>query len=407
MAAAQIQFTPEGDAALFSAIPAAPAVFALRGEPGTEPYVSKTSDLKRRLVRLLGAPEEHSRRLNLRDRCRTIEYTLTGSDFESGFLLYKILRREFPRNYRDRLKLRFAPLIKLNLENAYPRAYVTRRIGKLNSTSRYYGPFGTRAAAEKFLNDALDFFKMRRCDFDLNPDPSFPGCMYSEMKMCLAPCFKGCSDEEYSREVMRVREFLESGGSSLERELTLQREKASEELQFEEAATIHGRMEKLRGILGATALPEIARPIEKLNAVMVQPSAETGAVSLFKITQGVIADPVGFTVEETEAPGAAGAPKKAQPRSMESRISERLAEVPDPKPASATELNEHLAILKRWYYRSRKTGELFLTDERGELPLRKIVRGVGRVLRGEKAEGIASDEAHRAYWLARTREEQK
>lgn len=404
MPATQLEFAPERDAAILSGIPAAPAVFILRDEAGSEPYVSKTSDLKRRLTRLLSPPEEHSKRLNLRERCRSIGYTLTGSDFESGFALYKILRREFPRNYRDRLKLRFAPLIKLNLENAYPRAYVTRRIGKLNSPSRYYGPFPTRAAAEKFLNDALDFFKMRRCDFDLNPDPSFPGCMYSEMKMCLAPCFKGCSDEEYSREVARVREFLESSGASLERDLAMQREKASEDLQFETAAAVHVRMEKLRGILGATSLPEIARPIEKLNAVMVQPSAEPGALSLFRILHGIIADPVSFTVEETEMPGAAGTAKKAQPRSMESRIAERLAEVPEPKPVSATELNEHLAILKRWYYRSRKTGELFLTDERGELPLRRIVRGVGRVLRGEKAEGIGTDEAHRAYWLARTRE---
>ena len=414
MPSQRVEFAPERDAAIFAALAAAPAVYILRGDEGTEPYISKTSDLKRRLTRLLGPQEEQGKRLsfNLRERCRTIEYTPTGSDFESGFLLYKILRREFPRgerNYRDRLKLRFAPLIKLNLENPYPRAYVTRRIGRMNSPSRYYGPFASRAAAEKFLNDALDFFKMRRCDFDLNPDPSFPGCMYSEMKMCLAPCFKGCSDDEYRGEVARVHDFLESSGQTLQRELAEQREKASEDLQFEAAATIHGRMEKLHAILGATSLPEIARPIEKLNAVLVQPSVEKGAVSFFKITHGVIAGPVNFAVEETtEITSASGAAtvKKAQPRSMESRISECLAQVPDSPAASAMELNEHIALLKRWYYRSRKTGELFLTDERGELPLRRIVRGVGRVLRGEKAEAAGSDEAHRAYWLARTREEE-
>ena len=413
MLSRRIEFAPERDAAIFAELPGAPAVFIMRGEAGSEPYVSKTSDLKRRLTRLLSAPEEQGKRLNLRERCCTIDYTLTGSDFESGFLLYMILRREFPRNlprnYRERLKLRFAPLIKLNLENPYPRAYVTRRIGKLHSTSRYYGPFASRAGAEKFLNDALDFFKMRRCDFYLNPDPGFPGCMYSEMKMCLAPCFKGCTDDEYRHEVAQVRAFLESGGQSLERDLAEQREKASAELQFEAAAAIHGRMEKLRGILGATSLPEIARPIEKLNAVMVQPSAEKGAVSLFKITRGMIAEPVSFAVEEkTEAASASGgsAVKKPAPRSMESRISECLAQIPETQSASAIELNEHLAILKRWYYRSRKTGEIFLTDERGEFPLRRIVRGIGRVLRGEKAEAAGSDEAHRAYWLARTREEE-
>ena len=51
--------------------------------------------------------------------------------------------------------------------------------------------------------------------------------------------------------------------------------------------------------------------------------------------------------------------------------------------ASAAELNEHIAILKRWYYRGRRTGEVFLCDQRGELPLRRIVRGIGRVYRGE------------------------
>jgi excinuclease UvrABC nuclease subunit len=409
----RVEFVPERDDAVVVAMPSAPAVFILRGDPGSEPYISKSSDLKRRLIRLLGAPEQGKRTaFSLRERCRSIEYTLTGSDFESGFLLYTILRREFPRgphNYRERLKLRFAPLIKLNLENPYPRAYVTRRIARLNSASRYYGPFPSRSSAEKFLNDALDFFKMRRCDFDLNPDPSFPGCMYSEMKMCLAPCFKGCSDEEYRREVARVEEFLESSGTSLERELAGQRERASEELQFEAAAAIHARMEKLRGILGATSLPEIARPVDKLSAVMVQPSTQKGAVSLFKITRGMIAAPVRFTVEETaESPAApdAGVTKKAHPRSMELRIAERLAEVPDLEPSSAIEWNEHIALLKRWYYRSRKTGELFLADERGELPLRRIVRGVGRVLRGEKADAQGTDEAHRAYWLARTREEE-
>ena len=46
--------------------------------------------------------------------------------------------------------------------------------------------------------------KMRRCVEDLNPDPAFPGCVYSEMKMCLAPCFRGCTDDEYRAEVVRV-----------------------------------------------------------------------------------------------------------------------------------------------------------------------------------------------------------
>ncbi len=91
------------------------------------------------------------------------------------------------------MRFRFAPLVKLHLENEYPRASITTRLGRLSGRSLYYGPFVSRVAAEKFMNDSLDFFKMRRCVDDLHPDPKFPGCIYSEMKMCLAPCFKGCT----------------------------------------------------------------------------------------------------------------------------------------------------------------------------------------------------------------------
>ncbi|MGA7697357.1 MAG: excinuclease ABC subunit C, partial [Candidatus Sulfotelmatobacter sp.] len=83
----RLEFAPERDALVFATVPAAPAVFLLRGEdPQAEPYVSKTANLRRRLQRLLGPVEERTKKLNLRDRVRSIEYAPTGSDFESGFL---------------------------------------------------------------------------------------------------------------------------------------------------------------------------------------------------------------------------------------------------------------------------------------------------------------------------------
>ena len=167
---------PETDAEVFSAVAAAPAVFLLRGEDAhSEPYVSKTANLRRRLQRLLSAPEERTKRLNLRDRVRSIEYTLTGSDFESGLVLYQVLRAAFPKTYANRLRLRFAPLVKMHLENEFPRASITTRLGKLSGKNIYYGPFASRVAAEKFMNDALDFFKMRRCVEDLAPRPCISG----------------------------------------------------------------------------------------------------------------------------------------------------------------------------------------------------------------------------------------
>jgi hypothetical protein len=70
-------------------------------------------------------------------------------------------------------------------------------------------------------------------------------------------------------------------------------------------------------------------------------------------------------------------------------LREALESFPAAGKPSALETMEHLALLKRWLYRSSKTGEIFLADERGDLPMRRIVRGIGRVLRGERGEEVS------------------
>ena len=375
----RIEFQPERDDEVFAAVPPSAAVFLLRGAATSEPYVSKTANLRRRLQRLLSPPEERSKRLNLRDRVRVIEFTRTGSDFESGFLLYRVLRAAFPKTYANRLRLRPAPLVKLHLENEYPRASVTTRLGRLGGKNLYYGPFLSRAAAEKFMNDALDFFKMRRCVEDLHPDPKFPGCVYSEMKMCLAPCFRGCTDDEYRAEVVRVEDFLNTRGESLKRQIANERDRASGSLAFEEAATLHARLDKLASVV--QQMPEAVHRIDQMHALIVQHSAEPESVALFQVHAGAITGPLTFAISGAE---------HTKSQSMEARIQTALREFPAIEPHNVIGRMEHLAILKRWYYRGTRMGEIFFADAKGELPMRRIVRGIGRVYKGEAPETAAS-----------------
>ncbi len=412
MLAHSIPFSPDHAGDFFAQFPATPAVFALRGaDESAEPYVSKTTNLRKRLQRLLAPPESQSKRLNLRERTATIEYSLTGSDFESVLLLYQTLRQEFPETYQKRLRLRPAPVVRFNLENEYPRAYVTTRIGKLTGRSLYYGPFRSRAVADKFLNDSLDLFKMRRCTFDLNPDPAFPGCVYSEMKMCLAPCFKGCTDEAYAAEVARVQEYFDSGGQSLLRELEAERERLSAELDFEAAAAQHAKVAKVKAIL--SACDDICGRLDRLDAVILQPSAEAKSVSLFRFHGGEMLGPApvamesdGMELEEVESEGVKSENLKSEEQlqpshdpanplhkpeaealpaqTLDGRIRVALESLVTSGSLSAQRFSQELAILKRWYYRTHKVGEIFFANDRGELPLRRIARGATRVYRGEK-----------------------
>ena len=167
------------------------------------------------------------------------------------------------------------------------------------------------------MNDSLDFFKMRRCVDDLHPDPKFPGCIYSEMKMCLAPCFKGCTDEEYSAEVNRVQAYFDSGGESLAREFSAQRDAASANLRFEDAAAIHVHAEKLKPVL--SQFPEIVRRLDRLSALIVQPSHAIDSVTFFRVDGGVISGPVVFWIQAAE---------HTKSQSMESRVQGVLRFVP-------------------------------------------------------------------------------
>ena len=430
------------DEEFFLSLPARPAVFALRAEQaGAEPYVSKTANLRRRLQRLLGLNKNGSanyasannaeannaaantgvtitgvtRRLSLRGRVASIEYQLVGGDFEAGFVLYQWLRREFPAKYSERLHLRAAPLVHLHSENRYPRLSVTSRIRSLKG-GHYYGPFATRAEADEYANSSLDFFLLRRCTEELAPDPKFPGCVYSEMKMCLAPCFKGCTDERYAEESSRVEQYLATSGHSLLVEISRQRDEASARLEFEAAASEHARLEKLKAVRQRVA--EIVRRLDQLDGLMLQPSHWEGHITLIAITGGMLCRPIDFDVQPratmTENPHDAAATHVARatvPQSMEARLRQALATVQPARPRSSQEWMEHLALLKRWYYRTAKAGEIFFAEPNGEaerpvgegLPYRRVVRAVGRVFKGEKPVGDLSETAG-DYWAFRAKE---
>jgi excinuclease UvrABC nuclease subunit len=363
----------------FSALPPRAAVCLIElHDDKAEPLLIRTQDLRRRLQRLLGPPDPTSKRLNLREVARGVRYRLTGSRFEQIFTYYQHAKHIFPKRYQNMLRLRPPAVLKVSLRNAYPRCYVTRRIPVDDSgapaVGAYYGPFASRRSAEAFAGSALDFFKVRRCQIKIRRDPSFPGCIYSEMKMCLAPCFAGCSKEEYDAEVQTLVQFLDTSGGSLRNSLEQERETASEQLDFERASALHKKIEKLDDALRGA--PELPRRIQDLNAVILQRSAEEQTIAVYAVRGGRLAEPA--FVRFAEIAG--------QPRSAEHIFREYLegstAQL-DTNSAAATTpgkalLSEHLWLVSRWYYSNPREGEIFFREK--DWPYRRIMRGCSRLL---------------------------
>jgi excinuclease UvrABC nuclease subunit len=383
-------------------------------EAHAEPYIGRTPNLRGRLERLLQPSAKHPRRLQLAGQVRRIAWRLTGSEFESLLIQFDLLQDEYGTKCLERMHLRAPAFVRFLGGNPYPRITVTHRPSQ-REAEWSYGPFPSRAAAERFADEALKLFLLRRCIEDLDPNPSHPGCVYSEMKMCLAPCYQGCTDERYNEEAAAVQSFLATRGESRLVTLRTERDEASARLEFEAAAALHAQVARVETVRALAA--ELVRPLSQLRAVILQASANSEEVAVFLFENGRLRGPAGFSTQGMriqneqsgstslfaqpvaiepipELPTPEAAPPEAAPQAgiaapiklarglLEARLEAALATLAESSGAPSPTIRQgHLALLKRWYYRPevRRAGEIFFPDAEGRWPVKAILRGTGRV----------------------------
>jgi len=392
------------------------AVFALYGEnEAAEPYIGLTPDLRRRLERLLRPAKGQTKRLQLVSRVRRIAWQTSGSEFESLLLQFALLEAAYGPKALERMKLRAPAFVKFHGGNPYPRLTVTNR-PSLKESQWAFGPFPSRAAADRYADEMLKLFLLRRCEENLDPNPAHPGCVYSEMKMCLAPCYQGCTDARYAEEAEAVRSFLATRGESKLVQIAGLRSEASEQLEFEQAAKFHAQYEKVEAVRALA--PELVHPLSQLRACLFQASTNPDEVSVFLYQDGEMRGPARFStlgmriqneqsgssslfaqpmalqpVPEADSSAPIKAARDVKRDVLESRLEAVLATLSSARPQpNSTVRQGHLALLARWYYRpqQKRVGEIFfpepvITDDKSEQtngawPVKAMLRGIGRVV---------------------------
>lgn len=432
--AERIVFDPDAADDQLRGVPARAGVFALRGERTTDqPYLMRAADMRRRVRRLLLPPELRevngtaipSKRLNLRDRVRLIEWTETGSEFESVLLLYRATHALFGEDEaRKRLRLHCPYFLRVTMGHEHPRVFVSNKLSR-RALRESFGPFASRAAAERVAEAVGEQFKVRRCHEDLEVHPEHPGCVYGEMGRCLAPCKVLVTGKQYRDEAERVFAYLRTRGESLLEEIAAKRDAASEDMDFEGAAGLHRQWEKVKAVAGSA--DPLVRAAVEVRALVVQaaahPSAETaesaGDAAVFLLDNGRLTGPQRLStlgVRAVREQTAVGSSLFAQPlmlqavpegdrveaapalspedraRALLHRLEAEAQAGGEPEPSQR---GDALALFKRWYYRPEKQrqGEVLLPNADGSWPVRRLLNAAARVVLGAPAEAAPVDRA--------------
>jgi hypothetical protein len=339
---------------------------------GAKPHLGWSVNLHRRLSRflVLSYPGSGAHKSGFVERITKVSCWPTGSRLESSLMLYELAKEYFPQEYRKVLRLRMPWFLVLTMHDRFPRLEVQNRFGEEQDVT--YGPFRTRDAAQAYQQPVEALFQVRRCSETLSPHPDHPGCIYGEMNQCMRPCQCAVSADEYSHEVRRVAELLASNGKSSLSVLKTARDRASEEMEFEQASQIQKRIEKVES--AAKARDELIRATSDLHGVALTYSARRLEFSLWPMYAGIWQQPVGLDFS-SERPGST---------SLDSEIRSLLAQALR-EPETASNKLEQLAVFSRWYYSSWRDGSWFPFRTLGDLNYRRLVREISKMAEESRA----------------------
>ena len=219
-------------------LPQKPGVYIMHNSDDEIIYVGKAKKLKSRV-------QSYFRDENKLDRPKTqvlmkhfayLEYILTNTEKEALILEANLIKKHKP-HYNISLKDgKQYPYIKIT-NDIFPRIHITRRLA--NDGASYYGPYTDATNARGFIDFINKNFKIRTCKHMDGP------CLNYQIKQCSAPCIGNISQEDYQKNIRRVKLLLQGKYKTLIKQLKRQMNKYSKNMEFEKAALVRDQIETI------------------------------------------------------------------------------------------------------------------------------------------------------------------
>lgn len=225
-------------------VPKTPGVYRMLDKQSRVLYVGKAKNLKNRLTsytRFSGS--DHNKTTVLLSKVWRVDTILTNTEKEALILEASLIKKHKPKYNIILRDDKNYPLIKVTVQDAWPRVHMTRRRKK--DGAKYFGPYSSSSSMWATLRLLADLFPLRKCKGNTVRPRTRP-CLNLQMGKCLGPCVGTANPAEYQEQVEKVLMVLEGRNRSLVKELQQEMETAAAALFFERAA-------ELRDQLGALA----------------------------------------------------------------------------------------------------------------------------------------------------------
>jgi len=218
-------------------LPAKPGVYLMYDAEGTVMYVGKAVVLKNRVRQYF----QNSRKKRLKiysmlPKVDHFEYIVTDSEVEALVLECNLIKEYRPKYNTMLMDDKAYPFIKITVEDEYPRILFAHHMRK--DRARYFGPYPNAGAVRETIDLIRRLYHLRSCNRNLPRDIGKDRpCLYYHIHQCEAPCQGWVSKEAYREQLEKAIDFLNGRTEDEVRELTRRMQKASDELNFERAAS--------------------------------------------------------------------------------------------------------------------------------------------------------------------------
>ncbi len=234
-------------------IPKLPGIYRMLNEKNEILYVGKAKNLPNRLKSYVSEKNHIIRTERMLSQTRKIEITTTSNESEALLLEANLIKKHKPRfNILLRDDKSF-PFIYIGNKDKWPQ--ITKHRGKKNKDGFYFGPFASAGSANWTIKMIQKIFQLRVCDDTVFKKRERP-CILYQIKRCSGPCVGYIKKDEYSKTVDDAIEFVSGKSREIQKSLSDQMEKASENLDFEKAGILRDRIKSLNIIQSSQRVNE-------------------------------------------------------------------------------------------------------------------------------------------------------